>query len=129
MRRKARDSQIVRHWKKVRALRCCITEKPYPTIHHCHGGSITEVLGYDWSPGEGQKQNDWLVIPLDAEYHVGNHGIDYGMGVLSWEKEYGTQIEHLIWVCEETGVDVFSAAGCATLEEIKHRVSSSKEGR
>jgi hypothetical protein len=43
----------------------------------------------------GQKQNPFLQIPLHAEFHVGRRGIDYGMGVETWERNYGEQIQHL----------------------------------
>lgn len=51
--------------------------------------------------------SDALVIPLKADYHVGDEGIDYGVGVLTWEKWYGTQIEHLKEVGELLGYDLF----------------------
>jgi hypothetical protein len=48
-----------------------------------------------WHVGMGQRQNPYLIIPLAAEFHVGNHGIDYGMGVKTWEETFGTQEDFL----------------------------------
>jgi len=60
--------------------------------------------------GWGCKASDWLVIPLDAELHVGNHGIDYGVGVRTWEAKWGRQTDFLRQVIEHVGYDVFELA-------------------
>lgn len=60
--------------------------------------------------GRSQKGSGWLVIPLAAEYHTGNKGIDSGMGVETWERCYGSQVEHLKTVSALLGVDVFAKA-------------------
>ena len=61
------------------------------------------------------KQNEFLVIPLAAEYHTGAFGIDYGLGVETWEELFGEQLEHLIWVAErimeEHGYSIWEMAG------------------
>lgn len=44
-----------------------------------------------WHVGTGQKQNPFLQIPLHAQYHVGNWGVDSGTGVLTWEQQFGSQ--------------------------------------
>lgn len=74
------------------------------------------MLTLRWpNPGMGQKQNDWLVIPLAAEFHTGDYGIDTGMGrfktVESWEAYFGSQLGHLIVVSRRLGYDVFERAG------------------
>ena len=63
--------------------------------------------------GMGQKSNDWLQIPLTLHKHVGNYGIDgaYSIGVETWEKRNGSQVDMLIRVCKLTGTNVFEKAG------------------
>ena len=82
-----------RHEQIVRMVPCMVSDRTPVTIHHCHGGSMKD--GH-WHVGMGQKQNPFLIIPLHADYHVGDHGIDYGIGVKDWEYQYGTQAEHLL---------------------------------
>jgi hypothetical protein len=77
------------------------------TLHHCHGGTV-KALG--WHVGIAQKQNPYLQIPLHARYHVGPFGIDSSLGLVTWERNFGTQVEHLEWVCVETGHDVWEYA-------------------
>ncbi len=48
-----------------------------------------------------------LVIPLKSEYHVGNYGIDSGVGVETWELYFGTQMGFLAEVSEIIGYDLF----------------------
>ena len=113
-------AEIYRHWTAVAELGCAICRSTHSTtIHHCHGGSmlgLEKIGGGVWqNPGMAQKQNDWLVIPLHAMFHVGRYGIDNGMGrfkgVVDWEIELGNQLTHLEWVRGELGVDVFEKAG------------------
>ena len=54
-----------------------------------------------WHVGVAQRQNPFLVIPLHFDFHVGDYGIDAGVGVQSWEAEWGTQISMLEWVDEQ----------------------------
>lgn len=77
-------------------------------IHHVHGGSVKEA---GLHVGMAQKQNDWLVICLPKSLHTGNEGIDYGYGVLSWEQDFGSQMELLRWTADQLDVDVFEKAG------------------
>lgn len=93
------------HHANVRALRCVITGSPNPTLHHCHGGSVADAGYLTGTAIRGVS--DALVIPLKADFHVGDEGIDYGVGVLTWERWYGTQIEHLQDVSEQLGYDLF----------------------
>jgi hypothetical protein len=58
----------------------------------------------------GQKQNPFLQIPLNDKYHIGDCGIDSGYGVLSWEKDFGRQWDHLIWVNDQLPYNIFSEA-------------------
>ena len=83
---------VSKHEKNLRELRCIISRNPSVTLHHCHGGSMAES---GWAVGMGQKQNPFLQIPLNAHYHVGDMGIDYGVGVLTWELRFGKQMELL----------------------------------
>lgn len=68
------------------------------TLHHVHGGSVKSA---GFHVGMGQRQNPFLQIPLSAQYHFGQFGIDSGMGVQTWESKFGTQIAHLEWVDDE----------------------------
>ena len=95
------------HEKNLRELRCAVCRNPQVTLHHCHGGSIKDE---GWHVGVGQKQNPFLQIPLKAEYHVGDLGIDYGYGVRRWEEHFGTQMEHLQWVNDQLPYDIFVLA-------------------
>jgi hypothetical protein len=69
-------------------------------------------------PGEGQKQNDFLVIPLAAKYHVGDFGIDTGMGIFKgvkdWERVMGKQVDWLCWVNDRLDYNLFELAGVPT---------------
>lgn len=96
---------VKEHHDNVRALTCVITHNPQATIHHCHGGSMKDA-GYH-SGGAQRGCGEALVIPLKADYHVGDQGIDYGTGVLTWELWYGTQMEHLREVNESLDYDIF----------------------
>jgi len=96
---------IKEHQANVRALRCVVTAYPYPTIHHCHDGSMVEA-GYH--TGMAQRGcGEALILPLKADYHIGDEGIDFGVGVVTWELWYGTQMEHLREVNEQLDYDIF----------------------
>lgn len=99
---------VTTHHRNCRLLGCIVTERPEPTIHHVHGGSIVE---FGVRRGGGQKTSDFLVMPLDADLHVGRNGIDYGIGVLTWERTWGTQLYWLTELCHKLGYDVFALAG------------------
>lgn len=98
---------VTAHEKRLRQLSCSVCRSPYVTLHHCHGGSL---IDNGWAVGMGQRQNPFLQIPLHAKYHVGQYGIDYGYGVLSWERDFGTQWEHLEWVNSQLDYDIFEEA-------------------
>ena len=86
---------VSRHERILRTLYCAVSNKRPVTLHHAHGGSVKDA---GWHVGIGQKQNPFLQIPLHEDFHIGAWGIDSGMGVVTWEKAFGTQQEHLVWV-------------------------------
>lgn len=103
------SAEIRRHWTRVASLGCLISERPNPTLHHPHGGSM-RAAGV--MRGKGQKVSDWLVIPLDAEFHTGRFGIDAGgFTVEEWERRFRQQADLVDEVCERLGVDVWAKAG------------------
>ena len=100
---------VTTHEHNLRSLRCVVSAKFPVTLHHCHGGSI-KALGPEYWPGVGQRQNPFLQIPLSAEFHVGDYGIDYGMGVSEWEDRFGTQLAFLHEVNGLLSYDIFEEA-------------------
>ncbi len=98
---------VTKHEKALRQMRCVVSHNPSVTLHHCHGGSLKEDR---WHVGMGQKQNPFLQIPLHNHYHTGNMGIDSGYGVVSWERVFGTQVEHLNCVNEQLDYDIYEEA-------------------
>lgn len=101
-------AEIKRHWDRVGSLRCLITGKPAPTLHHCRGGSMVPIIGLK---SLSQKTSDWLVIPLDEIMHTGALGIDSGMGVKTWEEKFGQQVLLLDQLCWVLGYNVWERAG------------------
>lgn len=98
------------HEKWLRTLPCSASGKYPVTLHHCHGGSMKE-LGPDFpARGKSRKNNPWFQIPLHAEYHVGKYGIDYGYGVLSWERDFGRQLDMLHELNLMLDYDIFELA-------------------
>ena len=78
------------HWRSrkwldwVKSLPSCISQRPADDPHHIKGYShITGSSG-------GKKGDDLYVIPLTRDEHV---LFDY-MGWATWEKHYGSQLEH-----------------------------------
>lgn len=98
-------SDIERHFEDVQDLGCLVCGQ-FAVIHHCMGGSIKD-LGFH--KGMGQKNNDWLVIPLCPRHHNGDEGL-HTIGVLSWEERFGTQADFLGEVSNLLGLDVFGTA-------------------
>jgi len=66
------------------------------------------------NPGMGQRACPYLQIPLHANYHIGEFGIDTGMGttgwVAEWERTFGSQLDHLTEVSGLLGYDVIRSA-------------------
>jgi hypothetical protein len=116
---------LTAHMKRVRAMRCVVSDDPSVTLHHAKGGSMVKLLGDAGNPGVGKKVSDWLVIPLNWRYHTGDYGIDNGLafkGKEHWELAYGTQVSHLIAVSIELGYNVFARAGFGHIRiaELEH---------
>jgi hypothetical protein len=44
---------VKKHWRNVRALGCLLSAQPSPTLHHCHGGSMTQIRGIGVLRGTG----------------------------------------------------------------------------
>lgn len=101
-------AEIRKHWDRVARLGCLMTGAPNPTLHHIHGGSCKEV---GLHRAMGRKSSDWLVIPLAAEYHTGQYGIDSAMGVAKWEALFGRQVDLMDTVCEKLDVNLWTKAG------------------
>lgn len=108
---------VSRHEKNLRAMRCVVSLFPTVTLHHCHGGSMVdfglEIPGAQ--PGMGERSNPFYQIPLWAKYHVGEFGIDTGMGeiksVEQWEERFGTQMDHLKEINDALDYDIWFQAG------------------
>lgn len=99
---------IKQYWDIVGQNRCLISGSPIVTLHHCHGGSMNGI-GMKGKRGLSQKPSDWLVIPISAIYHFGQHGIDTGkMTVEEWEEEYGRQVDMITELIDLTGVNVWA---------------------
>ena len=105
----AASAEIKRHWTRVAELNCILTGGP-AEIAHCHGGSIN-LLGADFRPGWGQKQSDWLVLPLRADIHrIGPDSLDGG-SVEQWEAHWDTQLRLLLELSWQLGYSVYKKAG------------------
>ena len=102
--RKALDA----HWEVLGDFPCIVTGNRGVTLHHCHGGSMKDAGIHR---GMGQRPSDWLVIPIIDDLHTGARGIDSGMGVLTWEERFGTQMHHLRKISRLPGYNVFELAG------------------
>ena len=103
----ARSARLKRHFDELSDIGCLISCRPNPELHHCKGGSMLTIIGL--MHGISSKPNDWLVIPLDHEFHQGECGIE--RGVESWERQFGTQIKLLDRIVVLTGTDVWDMAG------------------
>ena len=107
------------HERNLRQLKCVVTERHGVTLHHCHGGSMLEIIGAN--PGVGQRSNPFYQIPLVAEYHTGEFGIDSGQGEFGspvrWEEAFGTQLSHLHEVNSQLPYDIWLQAGLWFAEE------------
>ena len=101
------------HERNLRNLRCVVSNQFPVTLHHCKGGSMKAVHG--GSPGISQKVNPFFQIPLLAKYHVGDQGIDTGMGEIKtkeqWEERFGKQVDLLHEVNSMLSYDIWIQAG------------------
>jgi len=103
-------TSVSAHEKRLREMRCIVTEMYPVTLHHCHSGSMNNLGPEFRNPGMGEKNNPFLQIPLMAEYHVGVRGIDGSLGVETWEALFGTQVELLQEVNEQLEYDLWEQA-------------------
>jgi hypothetical protein len=101
-----------RYWGWLAEHGCVITRGP-ATLHHVHGGSVSELLGIK---GLALKTDHWAVIPLAAEFHsIGAYAIDGEYGVERWEQQFGTQLYWLAHIADKAksrlGIDLFHELG------------------
>lgn len=102
-------ASLAKHLEALRELGCVVTGfRGHVELHHCHGGSMRELGGT--LRGVSQKPSDWLQIPLAHWIHTGEHNPEQ-MGIETWERCFGRQIDHLETVCRQVGVNVFKLAG------------------
>lgn len=112
--KKGRTKEEQRHQDAVRELGCLVTGfSTDVTIHHVHGGSISErlsELGLDPTKGLGMRgHSEWLVIPLTLTLHsLGPTAIDGSMGVRTWESVYGKQADMVDRVGKLLGYDLWA---------------------
>ena len=102
------------HDRNLRAMRCVVSDRWPVTLHHCHGGSMLKLMSVSPNPGMAQRSNPFFQIPLLAEYHVGQFGIDSGMGrykgVKEWEKAFGEQATFLEEINGQLTYDLWKQA-------------------
>jgi hypothetical protein len=103
-----KTKEIYEHWDRVANMGCIISAQP-AEIAHCHGGSISTILGKEFRPGMAEKQNHWLVLPLSPRLHRGQYGLD--ANVRTFEDAYGKQVHLLEELSERLGYCVFLKAG------------------
>ena len=103
-----KSKEIYAHWDRVARMQCIISAQP-AEVAHCHGGSISLILGKEYRPGVAQKQNHWLVLPLSPRLHRGQYGLD--ANVRAFEDAYGKQVHLLEELSDRLGYDVFKKAG------------------
>ena len=116
-----KTAEIRRHWGRVAALGCIVGGGAPAQVAHCHGGSITETLGPKFRPGWSQKQNHWLVLPLQPAAH---RLLDADVG--AFEHAYGSQIVLLEEVAWCLGYDIFHLAGAEGYEYQTRNAPDSK---
>ena len=102
------------HEKRLRQMRCVISAHTEVTLHHTHGGSML-ILDLDLpNPGMAQRNNPFLQIPIHAQYHTGEYGVDTGMGkfksVEQWEEAFGSQVSFLHEVNAQLPYDLWQQA-------------------
>lgn len=104
---------VSRHYDNVGRLRCVVTDRPDPSLHHCHGGSMAERLrgyGLDSTKGLARRgYGDALIIPLAPELHYLDSGqaIDGSVGVRTWEARWGSQANYVDEVSDLLGYDLW----------------------
>lgn len=48
-----------------------------------------------------------LILPLKADYHIGDDGIDFVIGVTTWELWFDTQMNYLEEVNQQLSYDIW----------------------
>ena len=105
-----------KHFETVAQLKCCVCQGP-ATIHHCKGGSMIDWFGSKISP-RGTRCNHFLVIPLCMNHHTGDDGIDV-MPTREWEKNFGTQVYHLVQVNDAIPYSIWELSGLPDPDKVK----------
>lgn len=104
------------HDRNLRRLRCVVSDTDQDIeLHHCHGGSMLEIVAIK---GASLKTNPFFQIPLTHRYHTGEFDPE-AIGVVTWEKKFGQQLDHLRRLEVLLGYNVFIQAGM--LESKKHK--------
>jgi len=101
---------VSKHEKNLRQIRCVVSHRSPVTLHHCHSGSMCDLGPEFPNPGWAQRQNPFLQIPLVALYHVGNAGIDGSIGVVTWERTFGSQLDFLHEINGKLPYDIWNEA-------------------
>jgi len=110
---------VSRHEKNLRELRCMVTMMYPVTLHHCHGGSMTELGPEIQGPGMGERNNPFFQIPLMLDYHTGTRGIDGSLGVEVWESIFEKQVDLLNQVNDQLDYDIWEQANLWSKENWK----------
>lgn len=102
---------VSRHESNLRRLRCVVSGATYGiTLHHAHGGSMLMLDAPFHNPGMGERSNPFFQIPIHEQYHVGEYGIDAGLGVDEWEMLFGTQLSFLHTVDAQLSYNIWQQA-------------------
>lgn len=101
---------VAQHERFLRQMHCVVSDSYPVTLHHCHGGSMLSLGPRFPNPGWAQRNNPFFQIPLHASYHIGQFGIDAGMGVETWERTFGRQLDFLAMVNADLPYDIFEQA-------------------
>lgn len=84
-----------RHLRRVAALGCIV----------CGAAAIAHHIRSGTSSGTGLKASDYETIPLCNLHHTtGGYGVAIHAGQEEWERRYGTEEQHLEFVCLELGI-------------------------
>jgi len=95
------------HTKNLRRLSCVVCGSTVDIeLHHCHSGSMVDA---GFHRGLSRKASAFLQIPLNHKYHTGQFNPE-AIGMRTWERMFGTQMEHLERVSELVGYDVIELA-------------------
>ena len=92
------SAKAKRHLGRVAALGCILCR------HVGAGESPAEVHHLKEECGAGQRQSDFIVVPLCQEHHRGNQGL-HGMGRRAFERTYRlTELDLLALTLEAMAV-------------------------